>query len=326
MCGLFGMLSRSWDGIQYGERQFLNDLAILNYFRGVHSYGLLKYHRETGLDVLKSPDTILFGVDSGDVDRFVTPENRYRKSKKGHIVQGPQKNPIDLVVGHTRQATMGKVSEKNSHPFECRDFQLFHNGTIEGLTDIKNDPHYGNADTDSERLAHLIQSKIGSENPSKEDYGTAICHALEHLAEDERVKKITYALVLVTNHGDVLFIRNSARPLSFAYTKTGLMFSSTGKSLQFAISQNYGCVSEEVTSKVFQDFDDSFKEEMFVGYKEHDEYLCLKPHMLWMVSRGSPHVPSKTLYWDFSHLEQKEKRTKPEDAKNSGDPKTKIYH
>jgi glucosamine--fructose-6-phosphate aminotransferase (isomerizing) len=72
-------------------------------------------------------------------------------------------------IGHTRWATHGRPNDTNAHPHtDCSGkLALIHNGIIENYAEIKNrlvaEGHRFTSETDTEVLAHLIESKYRGE-------------------------------------------------------------------------------------------------------------------------------------------------------------------
>ncbi|MGI8659322.1 MAG: glutamine--fructose-6-phosphate transaminase (isomerizing) [Candidatus Limnocylindria bacterium] len=81
-------------------------------------------------------------------------------------------------IGHTRWATHGRPNDANAHPHvDCTGkLALIHNGIIENYSEIKQqleaDGHAFSSETDTEVLAHLIESKYSG------DLVDAVRHAL----------------------------------------------------------------------------------------------------------------------------------------------------
>ncbi len=76
--------------------------------------------------------------------------------------------PGSIGFGHTRWATHGKVSKRNSHPqTDCKeDIAVIHNGIIENFSELKKrlkkKSHKFRSDTDTEVIAHLIEDNLRS--------------------------------------------------------------------------------------------------------------------------------------------------------------------
>jgi glucosamine--fructose-6-phosphate aminotransferase (isomerizing) len=81
-------------------------------------------------------------------------------------VQGPDLDGVG--IGHTRWATHGLVSERNSHPhIDCSgDIHVVHNGVIENADELRAalvaGGHHMSTDVDSEAIAHLVEAALAT--------------------------------------------------------------------------------------------------------------------------------------------------------------------
>lgn len=95
----------------------------------------------------------------------------------------------EVVILHTRRATVGRVKPENTHPFRFKEWMFAHNGTVEGFEELRDQlrsamPPFLERDirgeTDSEHLFRLFLSflydagQINRPNLSAQD----ICDAL----------------------------------------------------------------------------------------------------------------------------------------------------
>lgn len=110
-------------------------------------------------------------------------------------------------IGHTRWATHGKPSDRNSHPHTSvkNDFAVVHNGIIENYLELKEklekEGYVFTSETDTEVLAHLI------EHYYEGDLQKAVCIALEKV-------RGSYALGVVSkNEPDKIIAARKDSPL-----------------------------------------------------------------------------------------------------------------
>lgn len=129
MCGIFGYVGgRNATKIVF---QGLRDLQ----YRGYDSWGIASLG-QSGLEIQKNIGALPDQIPS---------------LKESH-----------LSLGHTRWATHGGVSVKNSHPHISCDkrFVVVHNGIIENMVAIKsqlNSQHIFTSDTDTEVIVHYLE-------------------------------------------------------------------------------------------------------------------------------------------------------------------------
>ncbi len=104
------------------------------------------------------------GYDSAGI--AVTLENGkiYTVKKQGRISNLEKetgKLSGNCGIGHTRWATHGSPSDRNSHPHTSGIFTVVHNGIIENFLDLKislvNSGAFFTSDTDTEVIAHLLR-------------------------------------------------------------------------------------------------------------------------------------------------------------------------
>jgi glucosamine--fructose-6-phosphate aminotransferase (isomerizing) len=141
MCGIVGYI-----GFREAWPVVIKGLKRLEY-RGYDSAGIALIG-ETGLNIYKKAGKVV------ELENFAE-----GKDQSGSVG-----------IGHTRWATHGAPSDRNSHPHTSNDGQLsiIHNGIIENYATIKEElekrGHTFNSDTDTEVLVHLIEEIYKNEN------------------------------------------------------------------------------------------------------------------------------------------------------------------
>jgi glucosamine--fructose-6-phosphate aminotransferase (isomerizing) len=194
MCGIFGYVSK--DSVN-AIPLILDGLKRLEY-RGYDSAGIAA--------------VVTRGRSERSDRRMTVSRGIFARKKSGRITELEKilsKNVIsDAAIGHTRWATHGAPTDKNSHPHsDCkRKIYIAHNGIIENFKEIKENliraGHKFNSDTDTEVIAHLIEDFTDNGGNSFEE---SVRLALKSIVG-------TYALTIIhaDNPGKVIVARNSS--------------------------------------------------------------------------------------------------------------------
>jgi len=157
MCGIFGVITNR-DDISIGEIA-LKGIKRLEY-RGYDSCGI----------VAQSNSKIYVRKDAGKIDDI---------QQKINLAEFP--NGSKLALAHTRWATHGAPTKKNSHPhLDCTGkIAVVHNGIIDNFIELREElisrGHIFKSDTDTEVIPHLIEEYM----MKKLDFKTATITALK---------------------------------------------------------------------------------------------------------------------------------------------------
>lgn len=153
------------------------------------------------------------GYDSAGVALLNGDMKIYKKQGKVSDLEnfvGNQPTSATLGMGHTRWATHGAPSDRNSHPHTSHNGKLsiIHNGIIENYSSIKEEMlkrgHVFNSDTDTEVLIHLIEDIKEKTNQSLDE---SVRIALKEVVG-------AYAIVVVSeDHPDEIIAARKGSPM-----------------------------------------------------------------------------------------------------------------
>lgn len=171
MCGLVGVAGN----IGQKEEAVFKRLLEIDTIRGPHSTGILAVSSTGNTEVFK---------------KVGTPWDLYQYKQFDELMR----SKLNVLMGHNRYATKGKINSINAHPFEHGHITGAHNGTLRNQSLLLD---YKEFDVDSDNIFYSI-SCVGV---------------------DETVKKLAGAFALTwynEEENTMNFIRNDERPLFLA--------------------------------------------------------------------------------------------------------------
>ena len=128
-------------------------------------------------------------------------------------------------IGHTRWATHGAPTERNAHPHIAGRVAVVHNGIIENFAELKAELQAAgrvfSSDTDSEVVAHLLDSELATGLPPLEAFRATLARLSG-----------AYALcVLVDGPEEIILAARNGPPLAVGYGDGEMFIGSDGLAL-----------------------------------------------------------------------------------------------
>jgi len=193
MCGIVGVMGKIWTK----EENLFKELLLMNTIRGWHGTGVLAVPNSYNWYMVKK---------AGNAFEFKDLDSYHKAFQQVN----------QLILGHNRMASKGKVSTDNSHPFHHYPIIGMHNGTVWNTSQLNIDNK--KFDTDSEGIFYSI-AKNGIEETWKNIDGAAV---LVYWHETENTLNI---------------ISNGHRPFHFSWNGTERIFFSSERGILNAVFQ-----------------------------------------------------------------------------------------
>ncbi len=193
MCGIYGYIGeKSVDEVMKGIKRLE--------YRGYDSAGIAFQNRERLCEDenTKNGENITLIKNKGEISNLE--KIVLNKNLKSNVA-----------IGHTRWATHGEPSIKNSHPHFSGDgkWAIVHNGIIENYLELKQELQtQTESDTDTEIVARLLEKYFNGDVLSTIKN---VCHKL----------KGSYAFAIITSHSpDKIFVAKHGSPVVVGYGKS----------------------------------------------------------------------------------------------------------
>lgn len=207
MCGIVAVISKKAFGFLAKDIEVFTELLYVDNLRGDDSTGVIGVDKYGDMFIDKSAE---------DAPDFLFSYTRSAAMKE------IQKDG-NVLIGHNRKGTVGKISDVTAHPFVVKDqFAMVHNGTLWNHTQLHN------TDVDSEALAKHIEGTINKQGYVLDDLANALADVYG-----------AYAVVWynqVTNR--VQFLRNDQRPLWLCEDDNSYYLGSEGGMLHWILTRN----------------------------------------------------------------------------------------
>lgn len=259
MCGIIGMLKLEPNDKHIEE--LVAGLKTLEY-RGYDSWGYA-FNDKNGISVEK---------------------------KTGRITRSDKTGTPNVLIGHTRWATHGGVTDQNAHPHtDCKEeIAIVHNGIIENYLELREEliqkGHTFKSQTDSEVIAHLFEESAGT--------------LFERAKIVSKKIKGSFAIVAISSkHEKEMVAMKNESPLVVGLSDNCIMFASDP--LAFLKKTNKAIyLSEGEIAHVKKD-DDKFKLLFYNSFK--DEYIKKRPVTIDWTTDGAeldnyPHYMLKEIF------------------------------
>lgn len=148
MCGVYGFAGKPTKE----TAKIFRYLGFLNQARGKDSTGFCYC----------SKDRVLIEKDSEKSTKF------YSKFENMKKLQEFTDKPFCILMGHTRQATVGAINKENAHPFRMGHIIMTHNGHINNYLKL-GQKMKRKCDVDSQIIGHLLEKDDSIKSFSKLD-------------------------------------------------------------------------------------------------------------------------------------------------------------
>ncbi len=254
MCGIIG-----YNGKQNAIPIIINGLKNLEY-RGYDSAGIAYFYK----------------------DKIKIIKEKGRISELEKLLDNSESN---IAIGHTRWATHGEPSRRNSHPHKVGNVTIVHNGIIENYATLKEKLEQVGYKFQSETDTEVAAAVIDYENKKEKD-------KLKVLEKIESILKGSYALLIIfQDEPNTIYALREGSPLIVAMNNDGNFIASDIPAI-LDYTKDYYLLEEKEIAVVKMDNIKFFKE----GKEIQKELLTFKYDTSSAKKDGYPYFMLKEIY------------------------------
>ena len=135
MCGIVGIIAMERNAFWNQQQKAFKNLLYLDAFRGEDGTGVFGINKEGNVEMVKS----------------VLPSGAFVYTDEYKAFETKMMSRFNVVVGHNRKATVGKITDETAHPFISGNIIMVHNGKLD------NHRKYFETEVDSEALCKYLE-------------------------------------------------------------------------------------------------------------------------------------------------------------------------
>jgi len=233
MCGIYGFCGNATER----TKENIERLGLLNEARGWDS---------TGLAVISGQECLIYKKAVNSTKFF----SEYSNIKNGDIYKNFE---FLTVLGHTRLATHGAVTDLNAHPFRNEDMVFTHNGIVSNFEELQ-EKYKTQYEVDSQVIGNILQE--GDKEAFKNLRGMFTVPFVDMKESDILQVAIHNQVFAFAYKGSELYYSSDIKHLRTVFKGQGFQICNGGNNLLYKFylinNQEFAIGSEKIEAKAYK--------------------------------------------------------------------------